>query len=85
MKKFKPSDWTRLNTYFCTDRNTVFVIAQYADNSIVAREEDLTNNISSELRSPVLNSFFKMLEWIKATENLSNRDIYINRVNRQID
>ncbi len=85
MEKIKLDNWTRLQSYFCTDRNTVFVIAQYADNSIVAREEDLTNNISSELRSPVLNSFFKMLEWIKATENLSNRDIYINRVNRQID
>jgi len=85
MKKIKLDNWTRLQSYFCTDRNTVFVIAQYADNSIIALEEDLTNNISSELRSPVLNSFFKMLQWIKATENLSNRDIYINRINRQID
>lgn len=85
MKKFKPSDWTRLNTYFCTDRNTVFVIAQYADNSVIAYEQEFNTGVKTEIRSPLLKNFFKVCQWLKATENLSDRDVYINRVNRQID
>lgn len=85
MKKIKLDNWTRLQSYFCTDRNTVFVIAQYKDNSIVAYEHNYDTGVKTEIRSPVLNSFFKMLQWIKAVENISNRDVYINRINRQID
>lgn len=85
MKKVKLDNWTRLQAYFCTDRNTVFVITQYADNSIMALEQNFDTGVNTEIRSPVLKNFFKMLQWIKATENLSNRDVYMNRVNRQID
>lgn len=85
MKKFKPSDWTRLNTYFCTDRNRIFVVLQYADNSVIAYEQEFNTGVKTEIRSPLLKNFFKVCQWLKATENLSDRDVYINRVNRQID
>ena len=85
MKKFKPSDWTRLNTYFCTDRNRIFVVLQYAENSVIAYEQEFNTGVKTEIRSPLLKNFFKVCQWLKATENLSDRDVYINRVNRQID
>ena len=85
MKKFKPSDWTRLNTYCCTDRNRIFVVLQYADNSVIAYEQEFNTGVKTEIRSPLLKNFFKVCQWLKATENLSDRDVYINRVNRQID
>ena len=85
MKKFKPSDWTRLNTYFCTDRKSQITVLQFSDNSVIAFEQNFDTGVKTEIRSPLLKNFFKTCQWLKATENLSDRDVYINRVNRQID
>ena len=85
MKKIELSDFTRFHAYFCTDRKSQITVLQFKDNSIVAYEQDFDTGVKTEIRSPVLKNFFKMLQWLRNTENLSDRDVYINRVNRQID
>ena len=83
-KKITFDDLTRFKSV-CNDKHVMFVIAQYKDNSIITLENDLNTNTVTQIKSPVLNSFFKMLQWIKGTENLLNHSVYVNTVNRQID
>lgn len=85
MKKIKLSDFTRFHAYFCTDRNAQILVLQFSDNSVFAYEYNYDTGVKTEIRSPVLKNFFKMLQWLRAVENISDRDVYINRVNRQID
>lgn len=86
MKKAKKlSDFIRLQAYFCTDRNSQILVLQFSDNSVIAFEQNFDTGVKTEIRSPVLKNFFKMCQWLRAIENISNRDVYINRINRQID
>lgn len=85
MKKNKLSDFTRLHAYFCTDRNSLITVLQFSDNSVIAFEQNFDTGVKTEIRSPLLKNFFKMCQWLQAVENISDRDVYINRINRQID
>lgn len=66
-----------------TDKKSTVIIAQYSNNSIITLERDKNTNVITEIRSPLLKNFFKVLQWLKATENLSDYNVYINRVNKQ--
>ena len=85
MEKNKLSDFTRFHAYFCTDRKSQITVLQFSDNSVIAFEQNFDTGVKTEIRSPLLKNFFKTCQWLKATENLSDRDVYINRINRQID
>lgn len=66
-----------------TNRSASILIAQYSNNSIIALEQDHNTGVITEIRSPLLNSFFKMLQWVKATEDLTNYSVYVNMINKQ--